>query len=82
MITTIITREAMVWVRRAIAGEVLGVGAPIDSVQYKAEIEQLDSDPFGPDPELLTDDANPCALCTHPVSCWLYNRSLVAAYAG
>ncbi len=49
--------------RRTIAEEVLGVGDPIDSLQYKADIEELDSDPFGPDPELLTDDANPCALC-------------------
>ena len=41
----------------------LGVGAPApDSVEYKAKIEQLDSDPFGPDPDLLTDDAEPCAL--------------------
>ena len=43
--------------------EVLGVGAPApDSEQYKAEIEQLDNDPFGPDPDLLTDDGEPCAL--------------------
>ena len=42
----------------------LGVGAPVDSLQYKVEIERLDDDPIGPDPELLTDDADPCAIGT------------------